>query len=277
VKTVVVTGAAGFLGCAVVRQLAGVQVRVLPVSRRPLPGGVQVPTYRDTPRGDVLIHLAENASQSQVESAGSSYEEEASAVLAAVLAKGYERIVYASSAALYGDFDKTPRKPSDPVHVVNTYTRVKHHAEVAVLKDGLGSVARLSNLYGPGMSADNVMSEIIRQIPGRGALELRNTASVRDFLWVDDAATGLAMAAMSKCGGLYNFGTGVGTSIEDLAHEALLIAGQSDRPVVATWPAPRFSSLVVDISDTTSTFGWLPMITLRQGLGTLLASRREYR
>jgi UDP-glucose 4-epimerase len=221
------------------------------------------------------VHLAENGNRQEVELAGPSYEKDAAAVIDALVGRDYQQIVYASSGVLYGDREYSPRKPSDAIHVVDAYTRVKCRSETAVLDTGRGIVARLSNVYGPGMAIDTVMSTILRQIPGGGAVQVRDGAVVRDFLWVDDAAAALAAAAMARRWGIYNVGAGVGTSIEALAREALGLAGEDDRAVVATASAGRFSSLVLDIFETARDLRWSPAISLREGLARLMTTERR--
>ena len=189
--------------------------------------------------------------------------------------EGIKRIVYASSSVLYGDADVKPHHPSDPVQSNDAYTRVKRQSELAVLKLPAGIVVRLTNIYGPGMSKNNVMSAILLQIPGKGDLEIMDKNPVRDFIWVEDAAEGIVALALIKFkdgnkSTLFNLGTSVGTSIGSLAELALDIAGQSDRTVRAKYAADHQSSLILDFSNTTSTCGWHPNTTLRQGLTNML-------
>ena len=195
--------------------------------------------------------------------------------LAALLGKGYRRVVYASSAVLYGDADTRGHLSNDPIRIDDAYSRIKRLSELVVLKLSGGVVVRLANIYGPGMSQNNVMTTILRQIPGTGPLEVMDTNPVRDFVWVQDAAEGIVALALGHFtngneGGLYNMGTGIGTSIGALASMALEIAGQTDRPVKAKCSSERQSSLVLDSSDTTATCGWKPKTSLQQGLSRLL-------
>lgn len=272
---IVVTGASGFLGRFVVRRLVSTAATVVPVSRRLMPGVVQVSDYTETPTGDVLIHLAEAADRGNAERLGSIYEVEVFAGLSALLKKPYQHVIYASSAVLYGDHAQTPRNPRDTVFVNDAYTRVKHRAESAVLNSAGGIVARLSNLFGPGMSEGNVMRTILRQIPGVGPIRVRDTASVRDFLWVEDAADAIAkMAVGGKGHGVFNVGTGVGHSIGEVARVALGLAGQPDRGVVAMEPGQRASHLVLDVSDTVSRWRWSPVTLLEDGINSLLSATR---
>lgn len=278
---VVITGASGFLGGYVLRVLAAQQnVEAIAVTRKEISGWCRVSDYSQSPVGDVLIHLAEDNDRAQVAKSGQAYEEKVLATLTGLLAKGYRRVIYASSAVLYGDTDIRAHSPNDPIRSDDTYTHVKRLSELAVLKLPAGIVVRLANIYGPGMSKGNVLSTILRQIPDKGTLEVMDTNPVRDFIWVEDAAKGIVALALNhfKEGnerGLYNLGTGVGTSIGALANMALEIAGQPDRLVEAKHSSARQSSLILNFSDTLSACGWRPETSLRQGLAHLLHIRKE--
>lgn len=278
---VVVTGATGFVGGRVLRLLREhSQVELVPVTRQRIPHWCCVTDYAQSPSGDVLIHLAENCDRGQVANLGTAYEESIRASLSALLEKGYHRIVYASSAVLYGDEDTRPYLTSDRVVIADAYARVKYQSELAVLNSPGGMVVRLANVYGQGMSENNVMSAILRQIPGSGALSVMDTSPVRDFISVDDVAEGIVALALrhnqnGNTGGLYNLGTGIGTSIGALACMALEIAGQSDRRVETKSNTKRQSSLVLDHSQTTLDCGWRPKTTLHQGITDLLQKRKE--
>lgn len=274
---VIVTGASGFVGRFVVHALAAKpDVQIVPVSRREISRGYRVANYSESPHGDVLLHLAEDNDRGRVAQAGVAYEEETRSTLLALMKKNYDRVVYVSSAALYGDRDIHPHGVDDPVHVNDIYTRVKRQSELIVLESSIGVVVRLSNVYGPGMANRNVISTIIRQIPGSGPLHVQDKDPVRDFLWVEDAAEGvtaLACLADSQCGGVFNLGTGIGTSIGTLARMAVDIAEQPDREIIGGRSA-RPSHLIVDYSRTASLCGWEPRTSLDNGLSRLLDKGR---
>jgi nucleoside-diphosphate-sugar epimerase len=273
---VVITGASGFLGGCVLRALAAQQhVEAIAVTRKEIPGWHKVRDYSQSPEGDILIHLAEDGDRARVAKSGLAYEEEVLSTLDALLAKGYRKVIYASSGVLYGDADIQAHFSNDPIRTDDAYALVKRQSELAVLKLQSGIVVRLANIYGPGMSKNNVMSTILRQIPGEGALEVMVTSPVRDFIWVEDAAEGIVALALNKVkdgveSGLYNLGTGVGTSIGALASLALEIAGQPDRPVQAKYSPGQQSSIILNFSETTSACGWRPKTSLRQGLARML-------
>jgi UDP-glucose 4-epimerase len=274
--SVVVTGASGFLGAAVVRACLGARAEVIPVARQAVHGAVRVRSYSEAPRADVLIHLAEDNDRARVAASGAAYEAAAFQTLQALLEKGYGRVVYASSAVLYGGRASSPRKPSDPVHVVDAYTRVKRSSEEAVI-GSRGVVARLANLYGAGMSENNVLSTILRQIPGTAPLEVMDEQPVRDFVWIDDAAAAFAaMALRAGKPGIYNVGSGRGVSVSALARAALALAGENDRGVISTRPG-EMSSLVLDVAETAAQWQWRPTTPLEEGLARLIATNTEPR
>jgi len=266
----VVTGASGFLGQAVMRNLTHAGADAVGVTRHRLPGLVHVANYADVPGGDVLVHLAEASDRQWVEAHADSYERTALLTLESLLGKGFQRVVYASSAVLYGDQSEVAHCVGDPVQVVDAYTRLKYTSEQAVLGH-FGTVARLVNLYGPGMATTNVLSTILKQLPLTGPIRVFDATPVRDFLWINDAARALSAMAIGGASGIFNVGTGVGTSIQQLADTVLIAAGQSVRSVESEPQRDRKpSSLLVDISQTEATFGWRPDITLPEGISTLV-------
>ena len=96
---------------------------------------------------------------------------------------------------------------------------------------------------------------------------------VRAFLWIEDAARGLADIAVRTGLGIFNRGSGTGASVGDLARLALELAGQSDRLVVASQPSQKPSSLSLDISSTASTFRWALQVQRSRGLALLQEPR----
>lgn len=266
---IVITGASGFLGGQLVKLLSSENADYVGVSRTNQPGLMQVSDYKDTPTGDVLIHLAEINDRAHANKLGVVYEEEANELLECLIEKGYRKIIYASSSVLYGDTNTSPCKVSDPVYVVDSYTRIKRKSEEAVLESG-GVVARLSNLYGPGMSDKNVLSAMLGQLGEDGPMYLYNTSPIRDFLWVDDAADALVKMTHCEHSEIYNIGSGVGISIAELAHQVVVAAEQSTREVMSTINDATASSLVLDISSTKAALGWQPNVDIKQGVRNLV-------
>ena len=247
---------------------------MLPVSRRAAPGAMQVRSYEEAPAGDVLIHLAEDNDRIRVSHAPPEYAREAGATLAALGRRGYSRVVYASSGVLYGDGHTHAHEVDDQIVVNDAYAALKRSGELAVLDWNGGVVARLSNVYGPAMAEGNVVSTILRQIPGDGPVCVTDTRPVRDFLWVGDAARGLAaMALGTAAGGLFNVATGSGVSIGALAMTALAAAGEPVRAVVGQNRGNCASTMILSPARMVDTYGWSAAVSITQGVSMLVRER----
>lgn len=276
VKTkVVVTGASGFLGGAIVECLKRAGADVVPVARRAALGCHRVADYSEAPPADVLVHLAEESNRGRANAAGGTYENAARATLETLLNKTFRRVVYASSAMLYGDESTLPHRIGDAVAATDVYTRIKYSSEKLVAAHEGGILVRLANLYGPGMDEGNVLGTILRQIPGAGPLSVWDDKPIRDFLWIEDAAEAMAKMALGSLEGIYNLGSGSSLSVHSLAELALNIAGEAGRPIQATKPTGGESCLRMDISCTTRDWAWHPRMDMRQGLERTIRLRQK--
>lgn len=272
---VAVTGASGFLGTAIIDELRARNLAVLAVSRREIftPEGVQllkVKNYQGLilPEGVLLIHLAGEARISVANGAGNKHIEMETALAQAVCNSGAGRIVYGSSARVYGDNSEVPHSPNEVLVRSTHYAEAKKAVENLVIQSG-GVVARISNVYGKGTNG-TLIADILAQIPGQGPLNIRDAQSRRDFIWVKDTTRGLVDIALGQTNGIFNLGTGTTHSAKDVAQIALKIAGESNRPIHSTQPDMAPSSNALEISDTTRAFGWQPKMTLEAGLHCLL-------
>jgi nucleoside-diphosphate-sugar epimerase len=268
---VAITGASGFIGSHLLRAFDD-SADVVGVSRRATADGrlVRVADYADAPPAEVLVHLAENSSRGDAQHQGDAYERAAVATIERLVAKGFGRIVYVSSAAVYGDVASHAHPVTDEVAASDVYTRAKLACEARVLAAG-GTVARVANLFGPGMSRNNVVSTILAQLTTDGPVRVIDDTPVRDFLWIGDAADALRLMTELPRPGVYNVGSGAGTSIRELARVALDCADQPWRDIVAAAKSGRPSCTVVDISATVCDLGWQPRTSLRDGLERLIA------
>jgi UDP-glucose 4-epimerase len=267
--SVSITGAAGFLGSYLTAHLKTKDITVFPVSRRQLSGIYHVEDYSETPGKDVLIHLAEESDRGKVNSLGKSYLENSARVVK-VLSERFPKIIYASSGIVYGGKNESSCKVGMPVFGSDIYSRSKIINEQIVLEAG-GCVARLSNLFGIGMSTNNVLSDIIDQVPGVGPLRVRDDTPIRDFLPVSDSCSALGHMVDENYNGIVNVGSGVGISINNLAKQVLSLAGEKNREVVVTKPSKERSKIVLDISETLKNIGWAPSFNLKNQLEQLIA------
>jgi nucleoside-diphosphate-sugar epimerase len=260
-KVIVITGASGFIGRHVAKQLERDDgFTVLPVARRKcdLNNFVQVENYSETPSGDYLVHLAEQPDHGQVNSQGYAYIEDASSTLRDILKNDYDKIIYASSSLVYGDEGDEAYFESTPISANNTYSINKIKSENTVMLSGNGVVLRLANVIGPGMSTSNVVSDIFSQIPGEGDLIVKNGSPVRNFISVSDVVDVINKLLHSEIRGVFNIGSENGMSIFELAQQCLVIAGEESRNIKSILTESGSSYNVVNIDKIYRELGWRP-------------------
>ncbi len=267
---VVISGASGFVGRALMRQLSKNGFSVTGLSRRRVSGLASVASYTDSPMPDdgVLVHLA------QGRDASGTFNDGGIELCRTLANRPWRHIVYASSAIVYGDGKEYPRRPEELVSATSVYSHVKLACEEVISNVG-GTCLRFANLYGTGMGTNSVISDILRQIPGEGPLRLRDVSPVRDFLWIEDAARCLSAACRIMPGGILNAGSGIGMAVGEVAKLALRLAGEGSRPVVGMGSSGRASYITLDISKTRSALNWSPEVDISAGLSSLLGMKKN--
>lgn len=268
---VIVTGASGFIGSRLVQELLKRGIHTIPVSRKPInfPNSFIVDNYYDTPDGDILIHLAENSNRYSVNKIGRPYLIEMKNLIDHLISKDYQRIVYASSVSVYNDQLKDLLKPHDPVDIRDTYSQSKINCE-HIIKKTNGVIARISNLYGHGMSENNVISTIIKQIHS-GKIDILDDKPIRDFLWIEDAVNALIKIALGRATGIFNVASGEAVSINELIAKILNKSGIDKKvKILVSKPNKIVSIIKPDILDTFTSFGWKPKMKLENGINELL-------
>jgi UDP-glucose 4-epimerase len=267
--SLVITGASGFIGQSLISNFSNKKIKIIPVCRHPLPGCHTVRNYFETPTADVLIHLAENSDRQMVNRLGQVYASQVIELANFFASQDYSKIIYVSSGTVYGDGSAVPHGEDENVHPYDVYTKIKLSCEKIFLDVG-GLVVRLSNIYGPSMSRLNVISDILQQLRSDGALVVKNDKPIRDFLWIEDASEAITKISLSFGQGIFNVGSGIGTSIRRLCQIILNCCGQGDRKIVSSCLNNVNSINILDISRTMTQFNWYPTIPLQIGINHLV-------
>ncbi|MEM2522658.1 MAG: SDR family oxidoreductase [Candidatus Bathyarchaeia archaeon] len=204
-------------------------------------------------------------------------------LLKACVGRDVKRFVYASSCAVYGDAVDLPIKETCPARPISPYGASKLKAENCVLEYfenfGLESVClRYFNVYGP-RQVHSEYSGVITQFINRIKRDLSliifgDGEQTRDFVHVEDVveASMLALKREKVAGEVFNIGTGLATSINQLAHMLLELANRNDLKILhveARKGEVRHS--VADVSKAREKLGYKPKVELRNGLKKLLA------
>ncbi len=188
---------------------------------------------------------------------------------------GIGRIVYASSAEVYGNPPPGPLNEDHPLGAANTYAVTKLAADRLCFtlqqEHGIPVVAaRLFNAYGPRESEPYVIPEIIAQLHAGGPLRLGNLEARRDFTYVEDTARALVAIMKSDIepGTAVNVGSGRTHSVREVA-QALGRIFDRDVSIVVDEARVRPHDIVHLEADTTrlrERTGFRPEVDLDDGL-----------
>jgi UDP-glucose 4-epimerase len=210
-------------------------------------------------------------------------------VIEACLAKGVKRLVYSSSASVYGDAVEEPMTEDHPFNNKNFYGATKIAGEAMIRsfhhRYGLNFVGlRYMNVYGPRQDYHGAYIAVIMKMldaidKGESPTIMGDGSEAFDFIAVEDC--GLANVCAMKADitdQFYNVGTGKRTSLKQLA-EMLLELTRSDKPIKY---APRSQATLVRNrigcpKKAGSEIGFTATIDLREGLKRLIEWRDSHK
>ena len=268
---IVITGATGFIGAALSKKLEEKKYSIIKVTRSQdsKAGFYQVTSYQQSPLGDILIHLGEDSDRSRVNKMGDLYRQTTREVMESLLMKGYKKIVYCSSSIVYRDQETKPYRENTLTYVGDIYSTAKLENEERVLSWG-GIVVRFSNVIGDGMSKNNVFSDILKQLSKQTPITVYNIKPIRDFILIDDAVDAIVGLIQKDASGLFNIGSGIATSINQLAKTVLSVAKQEDREINSTIKNSKYSYNVLNIEKIKKATNWQPKFTLLQSVEKII-------
>lgn len=159
-------------------------------------------------------------------------------VLEACVEHGVEKLVYSSSASVYGDAVKVPMAEDHPFNNRNFYgaSKIAGEAMCRAFYDryGLDYVGlRYMNVYGPHQDQTAAYTGVIPTLlnhidAGQSPVVNGDGSQAYDFIDVEDVARCNVLAALSSAtDDFYNVGTGVQTSIRELCDTILDLTGSS--------------------------------------------------
>jgi UDP-glucose 4-epimerase len=300
VEKILVTGGAGFVGSNVVGHLLrdGASVIVLDDfytgSEANLPMGhphlevvrgsvTDFDLIRETVRhSTIVLHLAARNIIVSTKNPREDYEVNIGGtlnVLLAVKEAGIRRVVYSSSASVYGNPRYLPINEDDATNMLSPYAVSKfageNYCKAFYESYGLSTaVVRYSNVYGPGQRPDNPYCGVVAKffeaaMAGEAPRVHGDGDQTRDFTYIDDAVEATLMAAFSAKaeGQVYNVGTGRETTVNQLARLIIEITGAAvDVVRVDRRDIDNIRRRVVNIEKIRRELRWSPSVTIEQGL-----------
>ncbi len=198
--------------------------------------------------------------------------------------KAGARVIFASSAAVYGNPEKRPTPETYQTHPVAFYGLTKligeNYCRFYYENYGLEVVMfRIFNVYGPDChGAIYDFLNKLRKNPHK--LEVLGTGKQsRDFIYISDMIDALIKAATSPLasGEVFNIGTGTTTSVAELAKMIVNILELEDVDIYFTGGQAWAGDMDVTLAENRkaiSRLQWSPQVSLEEGLKKLISSRR---
>ena len=210
-------------------------------------------------------------------------------VMEACVTNGVQRLVYSSSASVYGDAVREPMDEDHPFNNKNFYGATKICGEAMLRafhhRYGLNYAGlRYMNVYGPRQDYHGAYIAVIMKMldaidRGESPTIMGDGSEAFDFIAVEDC--GLANVCAMKSDAVdinYNVGTGKRTSLKELATLLLELTG-CDKPIIY---APRSQATLVrnrigDPARASRDIGFNATIDLRDGLQRLIEWRAGHK
>ena len=299
-----VTGGGGFIGSRLVKKLhdSGVIVHTLlgPDDQNiiPPPEGVKF-VFGDVNNtaliksliceANVVYHLAGPRSVAESFTEMPKYTHAhvggTATVIDACMCSDVSRIVYVSSAEVYGKLNENPVNEDSRIEPTSPYGIAKAAAEQLV-RIGSNSekfesvIVRPFVVYGPGMPNDTLIGSLINKALNSDSIEVNDLRPIRDYCFVDDVVEALIKAGeveIPERSRTYNVGSGVGVSVAQVVKNVIELTGrkdsvresaQSDRPRDAD-----ILKLICDPGRAKQELNWETTTELNNGLNKIIKSK----
>ena len=304
-KTVLVTGAGGFIGSHLVERLVGLGAKVRALvhynSRNDwgllelLPG--EVTDSMEIIAGDITNafctqQITEGCSivYNMAALLGIPYSYVAPAqyvnvnvvgalnLLEGARENGVELFIHPSTGEIYGEAQYFPIDENHPCRAQSPYAATKIAADKLVesyhLSFGLPTVTlRFLNMFGPRQSARAIIPTIISQALVKDVLYLGSLEPRRDFTYIDDTIEGLIKAAQAPeaVGQVIQLASSRSASVRELADLVIGILHNGTRNIVIDEARIRPEKSEVwhlegDNRKAREILGWQPQVSLEEGL-----------
>jgi UDP-glucose 4-epimerase len=191
--------------------------------------------------------------------------------------QGVEQVVFSSSGGtVYGVLSQTPVLETHPTYPVSPHGIVKLAIEKYLHwfyhMYGLKyTILRIANPYGPGQNpkrGQGLISALLWRLVHNEPIEIWGDGQVvRDYIYVDDVARAVIMAAENKRPAqLFNVGSGSGVSIKELLE--IIFDVTAHRTSVQYGDARAFDVpvSVLSIEKIQQEVGWQPRTSLEDGI-----------
>ena len=304
---VLITGAAGFLGAALGKQLIQAGHQVLGIDDLSTGREQAVHPEVEFTQGDIMdrptlwsllqdvecvFHLAARVAVQESILYPREYNQTnvggTVSLMEAMRDVGVERVVFTSSGAVYGEQESQPLqeslRPSPDSPYAVSKIAAEHYVKTIGQLWGIETVTlRIFNAYGPGQHLPSahppVIANFLKQAVQQGTIVIHNSGSqTRDYVFVDDVIRALTAAgtAGDVDGEIINVGSGREISVIDLAEKVLEVSGAEAGVIHNPKAKGGVKRMCADVTKARNLLGYKARTALEEGLQLTLERDPRY-
>ena len=280
---VLVTGGAGFIGTHLCRFLHEKSHHIISLDTNhtgEVPWDCITADIRDGLQLDgidIIVHLAAQISVPRSidnpDETLSVNVDGTSSIISAAESSGVQKIIFASSAAVYGDSDTIPIPETAPLIPQSPYAVSKIIGEELLKRSQIRTCAlRFFNVYGPSQSINGGYAAVIPAFKnavstGKQCTIYGDGTQIRDFIHVSDLVRIIGLAIESDdLPSELNIASGEGTTLLQLIEILSNSNPEMQAPIFDEERAGDIHTSLADISLLKSTLDIGELITIREGL-----------
>ncbi len=276
-----VTGASGFVGKFLCKQLKLQGHEVVPISSDR--GDISlIKTWEQITPTDTVIHLAARTFIPESWKKPDIFLETNTlgTLRALEYCKQHQANMIYISSYLYGNAKTLPINEEAPVYSPNPYALSKKTAEeyCRLYADSYGVntvILRPFNIYGSNQNSSFLIPEIIDQVLHKNTVHVKDIAPKRDYLFIEDF-----IASIIKCLDVHQFeiiniGSGISYSVKEIIDMVQQICG-TKYPITSSNEirTGEIMDTIADITKATAILNWKPMISMQEGLSRVIESAK---
>jgi len=201
---------------------------------------------------------------------------------------GVKRVVYSSSASVYGNALSTPMTEEHPFNNRTTYgaTKIANEQMFRAIYEQhkLPYIGyRYMNIYGPRMDYQGtyvsvIMKALDRIFAGQPPIIFGDGSQMYDFIYVTDVARANILGMKADCADeFFNIGMGVGTSINELVEMLLELTGSGLKPEYRPQAQSFVTHRLGSIDKAERLLGFRAQVPLLDGLRQVVEWRQRNR
>ena len=187
------------------------------------------------------------------------------------------------SAYVYGHPDALPIREDSAVRPSNPYALTKRLAEEACefyasAHDLPVTTIRPFNVYGIGQGMNFLIPSIIHQALNESQIVVKDLQPKRDYVYLEDLMKALlaTLNLNSKGYNVYNIGSGTSLNVKEVIDTIQDVAGTNKEIICNnSVRANELMDVVADISKVGKELGWLPEYSFRAGIEDIIRSKQE--